>query len=765
MKYLNKDCNIYEKNIYGNPIFVNKNTNDINLFFYFIKEGNIIKSKNHLNSPIKNIKINKSFIKECRNNYYYKEDKSPVKLINTFKKRFFQKLLHSLNIIKINYTMFIFLMIYVLINNEILAKTINSNPKAIINNNNIKDKDYFGNKLILLKGEEKKNKLNNYINLKNNLEINNKFKKFQKNIISNKISTSEGNFNIKKKTKIKIISLIKKTKIARNLSTINIINVGKNIAKLFNNNSLIYKRIYYNFIKDEILKNLLIFFNAICGLKIFIFCLRNKIKKKLKKYMKIINKQLKKIYFYKWKKKYIKRKAKNTIFSQINIKFASKNNDKFSLTGKSLNKKIDINSKYNSENYPIYNSQKERKDINKYFLGIKNFHKKSMNKCCNKIVNCLNINKNAISKKICSFYSKSKFHFNDFKCKEIEHENNKKYEISLISNNINEKNINDKKALVGLINLGATCFMNASLQILNNINKFSDYLCSIDLDCNQYPISNGLKNIFINLRNPNNKSYKPLDFTNLIGKFNSKFSKNEPNDSRQLIQILLNSIHKELNNNKNKNYQENDYENNKKTWKEKLEYEKNNFLNENKSIIVDLFYGIEATETYCYNCKETYYEFNHFNILTLPLLQKYNNSITINNMLDDYSRDIQLTGNNKNYCLFCEGDYDAYCRNTFYEMPEILIIHPGRENKGLKFNIRIDFEENIKIKLSDNLKREISYNLLGIIYHLGGIGYNGHNIAICKIGENWYEFNDSNVSIIDINDLNGSGILLLIYQK
>ena len=376
-----------------------------------------------------------------------------------------------------------------------------------------------------------------------------------------------------------------------------------------------------------------------------------------------------------------------------------------------------------------------------------------------KIVKYLNLNNNEECQKICTFYNNTKFNEKNFLCNESKDSFNKKYVISLV----NQKN--DKIILVGLNNLGATCFMNAVLQIFNNINIFSDFLCNIDLD-NKCQISKALKNVFLNLRDPHKKSYEPREFKNIIGKLQPKFLKNEPGDSRQLIQFLLNNIHKELNENKNKNIQDDDEEDTELTWEKKLENERRIFNQENKSIIIDLFYGIQSTETFCYKCQNTSYEFEYFNILTLPILQKYAKKININNMLEDYSRKIQLEGNNKNYCEFCDGEFNAYSRNIFYELPKILIIHPGRTNKGTKFNIKIEFKEEITISLSEKLeKQKIQFNLIGIIYHFGGCGHNGHNISYCKIGDVWYSFNDSKISKIDINEINGEGILLLIYQQ
>ena len=386
------------------------------------------------------------------------------------------------------------------------------------------------------------------------------------------------------------------------------------------------------------------------------------------------------------------------------------------------------------------------------------------------IVKCLNSN-GFKSKQIRSFYQ--------YNNKIFEDENfiyNKKSDNTYIISFNDNKSIqkerkmrNNNEILIGLNNLGATCFMNAVLQILNNIKKFRDFLCSLDINSRTFPISYSLQDVFINLKNSNNISFSPGKFRNIIATLNPKFLKNEPNDSRRLIQFLLNSIHKELNINKNKNYLENvEEESTELTWEKKLENEKTSFNYENKSIIIDLFYGIQAIETVCSNCSNTSYEFEHFNILTLPILQKYTNKISINNMLDDFSRKIQLIGRNRNYCSICKDEYNAYTRNIFYEMPEILIIHPGRTNKGIKYNIIIDFSEKIKIKLGDNFNlktQEIKYNLIGLIYHFGGSGYSGHNIAYCKIMDKWYEFDDERVSPIDFKNIKGEGIILLIYQK
>ena len=382
--------------------------------------------------------------------------------------------------------------------------------------------------------------------------------------------------------------------------------------------------------------------------------------------------------------------------------------------------------------------------------------------------------KNDESKKISSLLNYNKqfkddqFIINKHECSEND------FSVSFINKNINENKRNlsvmNRNVLVGLNNLGATCFMNAVLQILNNIEPLSDYLYYEKYNKNKiknYPITKALTIVIQNLRNSKESTYSPSEFKKVIGHYNPEFLNNEPNDSKKLIQYLLNSLHKELNLNSSKHYPyEDEYEDTQ--WKKKLEFEKKSFKHENNSIISDLFYGIQATETYCYNCKKISYSFEHFNIISLPIINIKNGRINIRDMFEDYSRKIELTGRNKNYCSICENDYDGYCYNMFYETPKIFIIHPSRKSKGIKYNIPIEFEDtiNIKIKNQNGKINTIFYNLIGLIYHFGTNGYGGHNIAYCKRHKEWYEFNDSKKPRkIDIKTISGEGALLFIYQK
>jgi len=76
--------------------------------------------------------------------------------------------------------------------------------------------------------------------------------------------------------------------------------------------------------------------------------------------------------------------------------------------------------------------------------------------------------------------------------------------------------------------------------------------------------------------------------------------------------------------------------------------------------------------------------------------------------------------------------------------------------------------ENLSISPSINsaelTNSEISYELYGVIVH-EGTTENGHYIAHCKQENQWYAFNDENVSMIETEKvLNNKNAYILFYR-
>ena len=114
----------------------------------------------------------------------------------------------------------------------------------------------------------------------------------------------------------------------------------------------------------------------------------------------------------------------------------------------------------------------------------------------------------------------------------------------------------------GLDNVGATCYMNATLQCLANIKPITDYLlnpnkynylyenmgiCKLTLKYIQVLIG-----LFCNESRIG--SYRPEDFKKIISEYNPLFEGVKANDSKDLIIFLLEIINNELSDIHNKKY-------------------------------------------------------------------------------------------------------------------------------------------------------------------------------------------------------------------
>ena len=104
-----------------------------------------------------------------------------------------------------------------------------------------------------------------------------------------------------------------------------------------------------------------------------------------------------------------------------------------------------------------------------------------------------------------------------------------------------------------------------------------------------------------------------------------------------------------------------------------------------------------------------------------------------------------------------------------YSLSKILIIHLKRFRNNRKIESLVNFPiENLDMGqyMSNNKEGENIYDLFAVANHRGGL-HGGHYFAYCKnyLDNNWYEFNDSNVSKIEKKDIVTKGAYVLFYSK
>ena len=341
--------------------------------------------------------------------------------------------------------------------------------------------------------------------------------------------------------------------------------------------------------------------------------------------------------------------------------------------------------------------------------------------------------------------------------------------------------------LIGLNNIGATCFMNATLQCLSQTRNLTNYFLKKDNQKKIYEKQNQNQNelqlcpVYLELiqnlwdKNNMNKSYSPNKFMNVIEEMNPLFKKGQAGDSKDFIIFILEQLHREL-----KKQVANIIVN------EPLnQYDKNNAFNsffsefsKECSILSDLFFGFNETTNICLNCKNFYeskglsfpicYNYGIFNCLIFPLEEvknMKNNALKDNNILINANNNVTIyecfyynqksdlfTGENKNYCNICRQLWDSVYTSKIFVTPNILIIILNR-GKGNIYKVKLDFNEVIDITqfVTQKDKPQLIYSLYGVITHIGESGPNAHFIASCKspIDNQWYRYNDAMVNPIN----------------
>jgi len=350
---------------------------------------------------------------------------------------------------------------------------------------------------------------------------------------------------------------------------------------------------------------------------------------------------------------------------------------------------------------------------------------------------------------------------------------------------------------IALRNVGATCYMNATLQCLCNIEKLVSYF-KYHQTIEKYIKNHGkstltysfkylVENLWqspgnkyilpeCNGKNSNNKYFSPTGFKDKISKMNPLFQGVQANDAKDLVNFIIMTLHDELNRiTKNPDLNKNNLIIDQTNPIKVFQNFANSFAKENKSIISDLFYAMNGTSTQCSNCTEIKYNFQNYFFLIFPLeevrkfkIQKFmnnsqnmmfmnpllfqqnlnqlSNSQSVN--MDDcfqYNEKIEFfTGENAMYCNRCKGQFNAYYSTKLYYGPEILIIVLNR-GKGIEFNVKLEFTEIINLSQYFQLNNfGCVYNLIGVVTHMGESGASGHFIANAKspIDGQWYTYND-----------------------
>ncbi|KAM3616387.1 uncharacterized protein V6R79_017050 [Siganus canaliculatus] len=348
-----------------------------------------------------------------------------------------------------------------------------------------------------------------------------------------------------------------------------------------------------------------------------------------------------------------------------------------------------------------------------------------------------------------------------------------------VSNYSSRDSTNSKSAqgLVGLKNLGNTCFMNSILQCLSNTHSLRDYCLhnSHRRDLNNNSRTNtALMEEFAKLiqtmwMSSSSEAVSPSEFKTQIQRYAPRFVGYNQQDAQEFLRFLLDGMHNEVNRvtiRPRSTVEDFDHlpdeEKGKKMWSKYLERE--------DSKIVDLFVGQLKSSLTCSHCGFCSTVFDPFWDLSLPIAKKGYGEVSLMDCMRLFTKEDVLDGDEKPTCYRCKTRRRCTKKFTVQKFPKILVLHLKRFSEARRTS-KLSTFVNFPLKDLD-LREFASENSINAVYNLyavsnhSGTTMGGHYTAYCRnptSGE-WYTFNDSRVTPVSSSQVQSSDAYVLFYE-
>ncbi len=350
---------------------------------------------------------------------------------------------------------------------------------------------------------------------------------------------------------------------------------------------------------------------------------------------------------------------------------------------------------------------------------------------------------------------------------------------------------NTEISLVGLQNLGNTCYMNSVLQCLSNITELRDYFLQEEY-CRDVSSTKGLlaeefggvvKKLWgkSGLIASKNASFSPYEFKKAVEKYCGRFTGYSQEDAQEFLRYLLDSLHECLNRVKIKPpfvelkdiEKEEDFQKSERWFR--------NFCERNDSKIVDLFCGQLKSTLECSKCRNKSTCFDPFMDLNIPVPKNGSISsiavgatVPLDQCFDLFFQKEDLVGDDAPYCSQCKANCRATKHLSLFRVPKILVLHLKRfSNNGLtKINTEVEFPIFQNLDTSSWIDKQskvqkCKYELISVVNHNGTL-YGGHYFATARsplVNNQWINYNDSEVTVTSSAHVaNYRAAYLLFYQ-
>lgn len=347
-----------------------------------------------------------------------------------------------------------------------------------------------------------------------------------------------------------------------------------------------------------------------------------------------------------------------------------------------------------------------------------------------------------------------------------------------------------KKGIKGILNIGNTCFLAASLQclshvwafqkVMRHVPPFSPHELQAGVVSGQQRLVIALRKFFLfqwgdpfaktdNEKQPSSAaSYNPEEILGAVQRLNSSFHGYHQHDSQEFLRFLITTL--------NESFSE-------------------------KNFVSDTFKGKTCSTVKCLKCLKVSTCIEDFFDLSLPIPTETTSSaslssgggpismsvwqklkafiapgqsqwffeqqrVSLKDCFELFLRPELLSGSEAYMCESCKTQTDCIKQMSIHELPKTLVLHLKRfkhEWTSSKLAKPVSFPVDSDLDLAPSS----SYRLSGIIQHSGSI-HSGHYTAFCrhKTSGQWYCFDDSKVSLVpNLSQIEKVEAYVLFFQQ
>ncbi|XP_040922713.1 ubiquitin carboxyl-terminal hydrolase 42 [Toxotes jaculatrix] len=299
----------------------------------------------------------------------------------------------------------------------------------------------------------------------------------------------------------------------------------------------------------------------------------------------------------------------------------------------------------------------------------------------------------------------------------------------------------------GLQNMGNTCFLNSALQCLTYTPPFANYMltrehsktCHEPGFCMMCTMQNHIIQVFANSGNV----IKPIGVLNELKRIAKHFRYGSQEDAHEFLRYTVDAMQKSC-----------------------LPGTKLDRQTQATTFIHQVFGGYLRSRVKCLNCKAVSDTFDPFLDITLEI----KTAPSVSKALEQFVKPEQLDGENAYKCTKCKKMVTASKRFTIHRSSNVLTLSLKRfaNFSGGKITKDVKYPEYLDLRpfMSQSQGEPQVYGLYAVLVHSGFSCHAGHYFCYIK-GSNgqWYQMNDSSVSISDIRSVLNQQAYVLFYIK